>query len=545
MIKVLIADDEKKVCQLIRSLVNWSEFDMEVVGVAHDGIEVLSLIKELKPDLVITDIRMPGKDGLEIISLGKEINPELEFVIISGYRHFEYAQSAIKLGVNDYLLKPIKKSEIIRTLIKIQEKLRFKLNQMNIDEEIKLKLRTNIEKIREAFFSDYLLRDEMVEDESSNSMEEFNSKYHLSFKKGLFQILIVNVDAEDSSFYKEGMVVLGSKVGEIVSGHLKGECFELKTYIDYRRTISILNYDPTEKERIRKRIRDILADILVQSNIFDNVEATVSLGTPIDDIGRVKESLKDAEEKAMQRIIHGRGGIVEGNLKVEKHKVIDTLLSDFSKNITSAIEVLDEKLVYENFKEIQQKIIQMENISGPQVLFIVKEAVNIFMVELRNYKFNNENINNLYERFIKEFQNFFSYEQLFLNMDNLLKEIMDEVMTEKKQLEIRPIRLAKQYIQSNYMKHITLEEVSSIAGFSSAYFSSMFKKESGQNFVEYLSQVRMNKAKEFLKTTNLSVAVICERVGYSDIKHFTQSFKKSTGLKPNEFRKLYSWAGKD
>lgn len=545
MIKVLIADDEKKVCQLIRSLVNWSEFDMEVVGVAHDGIEVLSSIKELKPDLVITDIRMPGKDGLEIISLGKEINPELEFVIISGYRHFEYAQSAIKLGVNDYLLKPIKKSEIIRALIKIQEKLRVKLNQMDVDEELKLKLRTNIEKIRAAFFSDYLLRDEMVEEESSISMEEVNSKYHLNFKKGLFQILIVNVDAEDSSFYKEGMVVLGTKIAEIVAGHLKGECFELKTYIDYRRTISILNYDPTEKERVRKRIRDILSDILVQCNIFDNVEATVSLGTPITDIGMVKESLKGAEEKAMQRIVQGRGRIVEVNLKVEKHKVIDTLLSDFNKNITSAIEVLDEKLLYENFKEIQQQIIQMENISGLQVLFIVKEALNIFIVELRNYKFNNENINNLYERFIKELQSYFSYNQLFLNMDNLLKEIMDEVMTEKKQLEIRPIRLAKQYIQINYMKHITLEEVSSIVGFSSAYFSSMFKKESGQNFVEYISQVRMNKAKEFLKTTNLSVAVICEKVGYSDIKHFTQSFKKFTGLKPNEFRKLYSWAGKD
>lgn len=545
MIKVLIADDEKKVCQLIRALVNWEDFDMEVVGMVHDGIEALDSIARLKPDLVITDIRMPGKDGLELISLGKSINPELEFVIISGYKHFEYAQNAIKLGVNDYLLKPINKGEIIRTLKRIQEAYKVKLNQMGVDEELKLRLRTNREKIRTAFFSDYLLRADDGEDGSKATIEYFNSKYHLDFKKGIFQTLIVSVDAQDVAFYKEGMAVIGAKIGEIVSGYLRNDCFELKTYIDYRRTITILNYADSQKERIRKRIRDILADILVQSNIFDNVEVTVSLGKPTIDVTRVKDSLRNAEEKAMQRIIQGRGRIVEVNPMEENQRVIDTLLSDFNKNLSSAVEILDEKAIYENFKIIQQQVRGKENVSGSQAFFIIKEAISIFMVQLRNYQFNNERVNEIHEKFKKELQNYFSYDQLFLNVDNLIKEIMDEVMTGKKQLDIRPIRLAKQYIQTNYMKHITLEEVSSVVGFSSAYFSSMFKKESGQNFVEYISEVRMNRAKDFLKTTNLSIAVICKDVGYSDIKHFTQSFKRYTGLKPNEFRKLYSWAGKD
>ena len=110
MMKVIVADDEAKVCQLICSLVDWASLDMEVAGVAHNGIEALELVETLRPDLIITDIRMPGYDGLELISRAKAAKPDLDFIIVSGYRHFEYAQSAIKYGVSDYLLKPIKKT---------------------------------------------------------------------------------------------------------------------------------------------------------------------------------------------------------------------------------------------------------------------------------------------------------------------------------------------------------------------------------------------------------------------------------------------------
>ncbi len=540
MIKVLIADDEKKICQLIEALVDWAEFGMEIVGFAHDGEQALEYIETYKPDLVITDIRMPGKDGLEIIELGKKLNSELEFIIISGYKHFEYAQSAIKLGVNDYLLKPIKKSELLGTLSKLEQKFRFKTDQLNVDEKLKLSLKTNLEKIRNAFFSDYILKDEILSYEKP-SIEYFNSKYHLMLEDGLFQILIINVDSYQDTFYKEGMSVFGSKIEEIIAENLVDNCFDFKTYIDTRRAICLLNYAEANRETIRRKIKDILTQLLIQSNIFDNLEITIAIGEAYD-IENIKQSFRDAEEKSMQRIIKGRGKIIELYNK-EDINVSDSILLEFSKNMSGAIEVLDEKLIFENINVLQRKLKAENNITGFELFNTVIEAVNLFLMLLRNYQFNTEKTKYIQEKFIKEFENSFSYEQLFSNMDRLIKTILDEVMTEKKQLEIKPIRAAKQYIQTNYMKHISLEEVSSIVGFSPAYFSSMFKKESGQNFMEYISEVRINKAKDFLKTTNWSIAVICESVGYSDLKHFTQIFKKYTGLKPNEFRKLYSWAG--
>ncbi|EIW26972.1 response regulator receiver protein, partial [Pelosinus fermentans A11] len=115
MLKVLIADDEEKICQLIEKLIDWQALDMKLSGVANNGIEALEKIEALSPDVVITDIRMPGYDGLDLVKKTRELNVGVEFVIISGYRHFEYAQTAIKYGVSDYLLKPIKKQELTET----------------------------------------------------------------------------------------------------------------------------------------------------------------------------------------------------------------------------------------------------------------------------------------------------------------------------------------------------------------------------------------------------------------------------------------------
>ena len=132
-----------------------------------------------------------------------------------------------------------------------------------------------------------------------------------------------------------------------------------------------------------------------------------------------------------------------------------------------------------------------------------------------------------------------SVEEIFEYLKNKFLKSLDKIIEDKRQADTKPIRVAKEYIKQNYMKQISLEEVSSFVGFNSSYFSHLFKKESGKNFLEYLSETRMNKAKEFLKESNLSIAVICEKVGYCDIKHFTKSFKKSAGIKPNEYRKLY------
>lgn len=119
MWKAIIADDEKLICRLIETLIDWESLDMEIVGKAENGLEALRMVEELHPHLLITDIRMPGCDGLELIRQARELSPNIEIVIISGYAHFEYAKTAIAYGVGSYILKPVNQAELNKTLQKI------------------------------------------------------------------------------------------------------------------------------------------------------------------------------------------------------------------------------------------------------------------------------------------------------------------------------------------------------------------------------------------------------------------------------------------
>ena len=137
MLRVLIADDEQNICLMIRKLVNWSEYGMEVIALAHNGLEAMSVIEQQRPEVVISDIRMPGYDGLALVQRARDLGLATDFVIISGYKQFEYAHTALNLGVEHYLLKPIDRQELEQTLSRIAEK--HQVNKLRREQEKELK----------------------------------------------------------------------------------------------------------------------------------------------------------------------------------------------------------------------------------------------------------------------------------------------------------------------------------------------------------------------------------------------------------------------
>lgn len=538
MIRVVIADDEEKVCKLICGLVDWNMLDMEIVGLAHNGIEALEFIKNLQPDLMITDIRMPGIDGLEMINQGKQIKKDIDFIIISGYSHFEYAQSAIKYGVSDYLLKPIKKNELLDTLNKIREKYRLRTEQLSSEEQLKIRLQNDNDKLRTGFFIEKLLQKGTSQERLE--IERINEDYRFQFQPGLFQVFIVKIDCEYEDLFECSILILEEKVMQILRGILKSECFDMEIYFQGSRAFCIINYDVNSKKTVRKQIKACLDELIVQEDIFEEVKFTIGLGTVVKDINQLKNSLKTAECTVKQRLIDGTDILIESFPTQSSPEEGDALLGDFTKGLEAALEVLDLKGVVDAVELFKDSVLEKTNISGQEVFSLAEDAFNIFLMLLRNHQLSMEDAENSYGKFSLNADLCSSVSQLFLSLMKYIKQTIEAVIEDRKLRDIKPIRTAKQYIQQNYMKPISLKEVSSYVGFNDSYFSSLFKKESGKNFLEYLSEIRMNKAKELLKETNMSIAGICESVGYADLKHFTKSFKKYTGLKPNEFRKIYS-----
>jgi len=536
MIKIVVADDEEKVCLLICSLIDWQSLDMEIVGVAHNGIEALSLVQQFSPDILITDIRMPGCDGIELIRRVKEMDSNLEIIIISGYRYFEYAQNAVKNGVKDYLLKPIKKEDLLRALNESAVKYRMRLEQLSNQERREMRQQNDANKLRSNFFTDVLFTKEIP----VGSAADINEVYHYAFREGQFQIVIVKLDCGYDIKYDGSIKILRDKMVQIMNDFLKEDCLDYGLYSEDCRVTAILNYKEEDKKQIRKCLKNVLDELSIQKNIFQYSQFTIGLGNAVEGPDLLRESLDTARRAVDARLIQGTQKLIEQVEPAASGTITGTLLSQLDTSVDAALLGLNKDDVLHAIDVLLANTQAEPTLDGRSIYQIVIEAFSTYILLIRNHQFEFEDQTEVYDIFCRYAQRCGSADELFGYLRKTVGESLDTIIEDKKQADTRPIRLAKQYIQANYMNPITLEIVGREAGFSTTYFSSLFKKETGRNFLEYLSQIRMEKAKELLKDTNLSIAMVCEKVGYSDLKHFTKSFRTATGVKPNEYRKLYS-----
>jgi len=538
VLKVMIADDESKVCQLISNLIDWASFDMEIIGIANDGIEALELIRKHEPDLVITDIRMPGYDGIEMIRRAKEIKSDVEFIIISGYRHFEYAQSAIRYGVSDYLLKPVKKTELENTLLKMTQRYKEKMSQLTREEALTSRLKNDTSRLRANLFSDILLPD--APENEGLDIEQIDRNYHYTFKAGLFRVIVIKPDIGCDATYDNSMQFLEDKIQEQIVKHLKPACIDMDAFFYLNHAYCVLNYTEDDREHLRKVYKSLFDEIMLQSNLFEGLEVSMGLGVVVEDSKNLRSSCMSALSAIGTRFFTGTGKLIEGVPDTEISPVTTLLSAEESKRVEQAAEVLDVAGARAVIARIKNTAKNLHAADGVQILPSVINLFSLFLYQLRSNQFEVEDERGLFADFTVHANRCSSIDSLFGYLDGKVESVFSKIIQEKKQADTRPIRLAKQYIQENYMKQLTLTDVSAQVGFNMSYFSTLFKTETNQNFVEYLSEVRMEKAKELLKETTLSIAAICEAVGYSDLKYFTKGFIRYAGIKPTEYRKLYS-----
>lgn len=219
MIRVLVADDEEKVCQLICKLIHWEELEMKLVGTASNGIGSLQMIEAEHPDLVLTDIRMPGYDGMELLKRARIQNPDMEFIIISGYSHFEYAQTAIRYGVSDYILKPVNEEALNATLQKVRQ--RYMEHQVLTEKNLEQKKQQVLDqaRVRETLWMD------LEYARIPQNMEALNEKYWYHFQEGKFRTFLIQADVKNNENLSENYA---DNVMELVNSKVPGLFEKLK-----------------------------------------------------------------------------------------------------------------------------------------------------------------------------------------------------------------------------------------------------------------------------------------------------------------------------
>lgn len=528
MIKVIIADDEERICQLIKALVDWNKMGLEISGIAHNGLEALEQVQSLKPDILITDIRMPGCNGLELIRQAKEISRELEIIIISGYAHFEYAQQAIKFGVGEYLLKPIGRAELTATLEKLKERICIRRESEQSKEDLLRKAEMDVRRLQMNLVTELLDHTHLP-----LSIQLLQDTYHLQVQPGIFQAFWLKMDCAEDSLGKDSVSALMDKAQELLERYLSGKCFVMVSIIKEFSCIGVINYGSSRQEDLRRALKSSLSQLELQKNLFNPVTFSLAVGSPAREPKLLQQSMKEAELLIQDRIVKGTGRLLE-RLGACSGFDRESAMEQYLRGITHAVEALSAEEADKAVYALLEKIHQARDIRGHEIFEMVYSAADIFSARVQMPDRAEQ-----MKHFRGQCAQCSSTEELFSCLEDFQDKYIKEILVQRENDAVRPIRKAKQYIQNHYSEPVTLEEVSSIVGLSSAYFSVLFKKTEGEGFARYLANVRLEQAKILLRESNIPVAEICRKVGYNDTKHFTHIFEKAVGIKPATYRKLY------
>ena len=545
MYRVIIADDEPKVLLLIEKLIHWEELGLTLVARAGDGISALAAIERERPDIVITDIRMPGHDGIELIGRAKALNPLIDFIIISGYRHFEYAQKAIRFGVEDYLLKPLKAVEINQTLRKMIEKYQSRDRAKQIEVDYSLRVENDTQRLHTQ------LMGELVKAASGGEsprpampLAALNAEYGLDLQPTFFQVFVAKADINFASLNPNVRKLLLEKCAGVVRDALQGKCHASLLLPTDDGVYALVNFDEAQQKPLRKVWTAIIDALQSQSELFDRIRVTIGLGRQSTNWQEMPLSLREAQAALANRLLLGAGRVLDRVGELDPTASVNRIVSAaIRKRLLTAIEVLDQVELEAAIKRIEYDATHAEtgqpDISGLAIAAICAEVMQTLRFGLKSQNAVDDWVERQQTRFAEKFAMCSAQKEVFELLRSDAATLVEHVTALRKSESNKPVREAQKYIQANFSQPISLESISQRAGFNPSYFSALFKKETGMNFLEYLSDVRIKEAKRLLADLRKTIADVSEEVGYSDVKHFSKLFTRITGIHPSKYRKLY------
>ncbi len=527
MYKIMLADDEGIVLDSL-SFILKKEFGEEcMIDSAKTGRSVIELAERFRPDIAIMDIQMPGINGIDAMKEIKSTNSKVIFIVMSAYDKFDYAKEAINLGVLDYLNKPVDKSEIIAVVkraMEIIDKERSKRKKDLIDRE---KMETVVPVIESGFVSNLLFREFFEED-------ILNYKNLLGIKEnyGYMMALVFGEEQEGNHMTNAvgSSVRVQSKMREIretIRGYFPG-------IVGAAMSNKIAVFIPTDHESFTydERIEIIEQARVMVRKMRQRFDIAFRAGFGrICTLDKAMESYNDALSA-----LTGSSGTVA-------HADDLPIGCDYEDNYPTATE-------HAIFDSVEKGDVNGAIAACNQFFDWMQENYGAYINDIRlkvlEFALYAERLAYQNGGMVYEFRSRTDYLPRLMGMNDpeqlrawFIDRISDacrNIMTRKEERSVSVIDLAKEYINTHYQKDISLDEVSEHVDISPYYFSKIFKTETGQNFIEYLTMIRMDKAKELLRESDLSMKEICAEVGYSDPNYFSRTFKKNVGQTPTEYK---------
>jgi two-component system response regulator YesN len=534
--KLILVDDEEEVRKGVLQKIQWESHGFEVIGEAENGKEALEMIEKSLPDVILTDIKMPFMDGLELAKVIRERYPTVKIIVITGFDEFEYAHKAIKLHVNEYVLKPISAQELIDVLIKVK-------NQ--IDEEIAEK--ENIDALREYYRKSIpILKEKFLTSLLTSTMERGEIKeraesYGLNLNGTAYVSSVLSIDSnsEDLSIklYEERELLkfaVLNIVEEIIGKHNSGTAF-----LHNEQVAIITVFRDNDRDTVINKTFSMLEEIRQTVNKFLKVTMTIGVGNICSDIILINRSYQNAVTALDYKIFMGNNRIIW--IEDIEPKSLEKIVFDELKehDLSSAIKVGTEEEIISTIERLFQELTEIKAAFKDYQIYLM-EMLTTILKAARSSGVDIDNIFGINENLFAEFYKHNSIEEVQKWFKSISIRIMKHIVKDRYDTSALLVEKAKKYAEENYHEaDITINKICDYLHISPTYFSFIFKRETKTTFINYLTQVRMDAAKELLRTTSMKSFEIAEKVGYSEPNYFSYSFKKKFGLSPSEYRNSF------
>jgi len=527
MYKIMIADDEGIVIDSLKFVLE-KEFGKEcTIEFAKTGRSVIELAENFRPDISIMDIQMPGINGIDAMKEIREKNKDVIFIVMSAYDKFDYATEAIKLGVLDYITKPMEKNRIISVVKRAMAIIDKERTRRSNDLMIMEKMEMVIPMLESGLIYSIFLQNKFSED-------AYNYKNILGIKEdyGYMMTVVCGERDEDSNLTNAvgSSVRLQNHYPELRS-YIKDFCGGIVGNVMSNKIAVLVPYDKSEMDYSERNA------LIEKTREFTRTLQRKLSGDFKIGIGGVKEFAKmnESYDEALQALLNANGRVA--------HADDLDLRCDYEENYPAQTEArmfeLVEKGDYVGAGNAAGQFFDWMSSNFSDGLMDIRLKILEFVIHAEHIM--HDKGGNRYE--FKSRTDYLPTVMGTDDLDVLKKWFLDKIVETTQKIENNRsdkseslIEKAENYINKNFMKDISLDDISRYCNISSYYFSKLFKQETGENYVEYLSRVRIENAKKMLTESEASIKEISYSVGFSDPNYFSRAFKKYEGVSPTEYK---------
>lgn len=526
MLKVLIIDDEKLVRQMVMNCLDWEEIGLQIIGEASSARMGQEMINELHPDIVFMDVRMPGMNGLECSKLILEEHPYIKILILSGHGEFEYASEAIKIGVFDYLLKPINVGELREAAIKVRDAVLEERDHQKEFEKFRKELEDNAGYIRDRQLS------LLVRNKEPKQYLESLSYFGIDLKNSVFQVALTEIKWDDRDISEEEKMLTKMYARKIIEDYYGGYSgiYICDSGADY---IILVN---NESETLLYDHSDDLKKYLENNMEF---QVCIGVGNAYTELERLRESYQEAKDSLKYQFVSGIESVICFRDVYPYHdaKYMNAMCEDAIHELGNAIRISAYAEAEKILNEMLERLKGVEDVREEVLILAIKVLTEIMKI-LTELKIEIQLDDRSFSEKIEYVFALNTFEAMKEYLELTVREACENIGAEISDKEKNLIRKVTDYINEHYSEEdLSLNTLAQLYYVNASYLSRIFKEKMGDTFTGYIFTIRMKEAEKLILTTDMKAYEIAEKIGISDPHYFSSCFKKYAGMSVSEYKK--------